>query len=160
MPYIIDGHNLIPRVGLHLDALDDEMALVEILREFCSVKKKRVEVYFDGAPPGQNGKRKFGYVTAHFVRKGRTADDAIRARLQKMGNAARNWTVVSSDREVITSAKSVRASHISADEFTQQIEDTKLITQSDPVEDKSLSGQEVEQWLDLFSSKTPPTEKL
>jgi len=51
MPYIIDGHNLIPRVGLRLDALDDEMALVEILRDFCRIKKKRVEVYFDGAPP-------------------------------------------------------------------------------------------------------------
>ena len=152
MPYIIDGHNLIPRVGLRLDALDDEMALVEILREFCRVKKKRVEIYFDGAPPGQNGTRKFGYVTAHFVRKGRTADDAIRARLQKMGNAARNWTVVSSDREVITSAKAVRANHISADEFAQQIEENKFIVQSDPSEEKAISKQEVEQWLTLFSS--------
>ena len=44
MPYIIDGHNLIPHVGLRLNALDDEMALVEMLREFCRVKKKRVEV--------------------------------------------------------------------------------------------------------------------
>lgn len=160
MPYIIDGHNLIPRVGLRLDALDDEMALVEMLREFCRVKKKRIDVYFDGAPPGQNGKRKFGYVTAHFVRRGRTADDAIRARLQKMGNAARNWTVVSSDREVITSAKSVRASHLSADEFAQKMENAKFIRQSDPGKDKSLSKQEVDQWLDLFSSKKPPTEKL
>lgn len=160
MPYIIDGHNLIPRVGLRLDALDDEMALVAILREFCRVKKKRIEVYFDGAPPGQNGQRKFGYVTAHFVRRGRTADDAIRARLQKMGNAARNWTVVSSDREVISSAKSVRASYISADEFAQQIEEAKYIGQSDAGEEKTISKQEVEQWLDLFSSKKPPTEKL
>ena len=122
MPYIIDGHNLIPKVGLRLDALDDEMALVEILREFCRVKKKRVDVYFDGAPPGENGTRKFGYVTAHFVRKGRTADDAIRSRLEKMGNSARNWTVVSSDREVLNSAKSARANRISSDEFAQQIE--------------------------------------
>jgi len=152
MPYIIDGHNLIPRVGLRLDAIDDEMALVEMLREFCRVKKKRVEIYFDGAPPGQNGTRKFGYVTAHFVRKGRTADDAIRARLKKMGNAARNWTVVSSDREVIASAKSVRASHISADEFAEQIEESKFIRQGDPNEDKAISKQEVAQWLALFSS--------
>jgi len=152
MPYIIDGHNLIPRVGLRLDALDDEMALVEILRDFCRIKKKRVEVYFDGAPPGENGTRKFGYVTAHFVRKGRTADDAIRARLEKMGKSARNWTVVSSDREVLNSARSAHASRISSDEFAQQIEDAKFNAQSDPSEDKSLSSQEVEQWLKLFSS--------
>ena len=152
MPYIIDGHNLIPRVGLRLDALDDEMALVEMLREFCRAKKKRVEVYFDGAPPGENGTRKFGYVTAHFVRKGRTADDAIHARLQKMGNAARNWTVVSSDREVLNSAKSARASRISSDEFAGQIEEAKFISFSDPSEDKVVSKQEVEQWLEIFTS--------
>ena len=156
MPYIIDGHNLIPRVGLRLDALDDEMALVEMLRKFCRVKKKRVEVYFDGAPPGQNGVRKFGYVTAHFVRKGRTADDAIHARLRKMGKSARNWTVVSSDREVITSAKSVRASYVSADEFAEQIEEANFLAQNAPCdsdEDKTLSTQEVEQWLAFFSSE-------
>ena len=91
-------------------------------------------------------------MTAHFVRKGRTADNAIHARLQKMGNAARNWTVVSSDREVLNSAKSVRAGRISADEFAQQIEDAKFVAQSDPSKDKALSTQEVEQWLKLFSS--------
>ncbi len=152
MPYIIDGHNLIPRVGLHLNALDDEMALVDMLREFCRIKRKRVEIYFDGAPPGQNGTRKFGYVTAHFVRKGRTADEAIHARLRKMEKSARNWTVVSSDREVIASAKFMRASYVSADEFAQQIEDARFIAQSDPTEDKALSPQEVDQWMKLFAS--------
>ncbi len=153
MPYIIDGHNLIPRVGLRLDALDDEMALIEILREFCRVKKKRVEVYFDGAPPGQNRTRKFGYVTAHFVRKGRTADDAIHARLRKMGKAARNWTVVSSDREVLFSAKSARAKEVNSDEFARQIEEAKFITFNNPAEEKKLSPQEVDQWMELFSTQ-------
>ena len=152
MPYIIDGHNLIPRVGLRLDALDDEMALVEMLREFCRVKKKKADIYFDGAPPGEDGTRKFGYVTAHFVRKGRTADSAIHARLIKMGNSARNWTVVSSDREVLASAKYVRASSISADEFAQQIESARFVAQSDPNEDKPLSKHEVDEWMKLFSS--------
>ncbi|MCP4142008.1 MAG: hypothetical protein GY755_17310 [Chloroflexi bacterium] len=152
MPYIIDGHNLIPRVGLRLDALDDEMALVEMLREFCRVKKKRAEIYFDGAPPGEDGTRKFGYVTAHFVRKGRTADSAIHARLRKMGNSARNWTVVSSDREVLASARYAHASVLSADEFAQQVENARFIAQSDPGEDKALSKHEVDEWMKLFSS--------
>ena len=155
MPYIIDGHNLIPHVGLHLNALDDEMALVDKLRTFCRLKKKRVEVYFDGAPPGENRSRKFGYVTAHFVRRGRTADEAIHARLRKMGNSARNWIVVSSDHEVIMSAKSARASHISSDEFAGQIEDAVFSARSDPNSaeaDKKLSVQEVDQWMALFSA--------
>ncbi|MBT3338744.1 MAG: hypothetical protein HN855_05175 [Anaerolineae bacterium] len=158
MPYIIDGHNLIPRVGLRLNAVDDEMALVEILREFCRVKKKRVEVYFDGAPPGENRTRKFGYVTAHFVRQGRTADDAIRARLLKMGKSAKNWTVVSSDREVLNSARSANAKRISADEFAQELEEAKFAAFENPTEDTTLSSKEVDQWLEIFSSNGKKTK--
>jgi predicted RNA-binding protein with PIN domain len=152
MPYIVDGHNLIPRVGLQLKAEDDEIALVEMLREFCRVRKKRVEVYFDGAPPGENRTRKFGYVTAHFVRQGRTADDAIRTRLRKMGKSAKNWTVVSSDREVLNSARAVQAKRISADDFAQEVMDAKFAAFENPSEERNLSSQEVKQWLDLFSS--------
>ena len=28
MPYLIDGHNLIPKLGLRLDELDDEIELI------------------------------------------------------------------------------------------------------------------------------------
>jgi predicted RNA-binding protein with PIN domain len=150
MPYIVDGHNLIPHVGLRLNAEDDELALIEMLREFCRVRKKRVEVYFDGASPGHANTRKFGYVTAHFIRKGHTADDAIRARLRKMGKAAKNWIVVSSDREVQTSARSVQAKRISAGEFARVIEEAKFVVYEDPSEDQTLSKGEVDQWLKLF----------
>ena len=153
MPYIIDGHNLIPHVGLRLNAEDDELALIKMLRDFCRVRKKRVEIYFDGAPPGHANTRKFGYVTAHFIRKGRTADDAIHARLRKMGKAAKNWIVVSSDREVQTSARSVQAKRISAGEFAREIEEAKFAVFEDPSEDQTLSKGEVDQWLKLFEEK-------
>jgi hypothetical protein len=52
MPYLIDGHNLIPKLGLRLDSMEDEMELVSILQEFCRLEDRQVEVYFDGAPPG------------------------------------------------------------------------------------------------------------
>ena len=153
MRYIVDGHNLIPHVGLRLNALDDELALVEMLREFCRVKKAQIEIYFDGAPPGHANTRKFGYVTAHFVRRGRTADDAIRARLRKMGKSAKNWTVVSSDREVLASARSVQAKRISSAEFAHQVEEAKFAVFENPTEDKKLSKGEVDQWLKLFGEE-------
>lgn len=153
MPYIVDGHNLIPKVGLRLDAVDDEMALIEMLREFCRVKKAKVEIYFDGAPPGNANTRKFGYVTAHFVRRGRTADDAIRARLLKMGKRAKNWTVVSSDREVQASARSVQAKRISSSEFAHQVQEAKFAVYENPTEDIKLSKGEVDQWLKLFGKE-------
>ena len=95
MPYLIDGHNLIPKVaGLSLKAVDDEMQLIELLQEFCRIGASRWR-YFDNSPPGQPGSGAFGPVTARFVREGRTADDAIAARLKRLGRSARNWTVVS-----------------------------------------------------------------
>ena len=53
MPFIVDGHNLIPKVpGLNLQDMEDELQLVELLQEFCRINRKQVEVYFDNAPPG------------------------------------------------------------------------------------------------------------
>src|ERR1051325_11606537 len=97
MPYLSDGHNLIPKIGLHLDSIDDEMELVAILQEFSKSGHKQVEVFFDGAPTSQAGTRKLGPITAHFVRLGTTADDAIRKRLKALGKSARNWAGVSSE---------------------------------------------------------------
>src|SRR5512140_502536 len=101
MPYLIDGHNLIPKLGLRLDSFDDELELVGRLNEYCRLSRKTgLEVYFDNAAPGSPETRRMGLLTAHFVRKPRIADEAIRLRLKKLGKAARNWTVVSSDRSV------------------------------------------------------------
>ena len=46
MPYLIDGHNLIPRLGLRLDSMDDEMELIAILQEFYRTERRQVEVFF------------------------------------------------------------------------------------------------------------------
>ncbi len=86
MPYLIDGHNLIPKIpGFSLRNLDDEIELVQKLQEFCRRSGKQVEVFFDNAPVGQARIQKYGLVKAHFVRSGRTADDAIISRLENLG---------------------------------------------------------------------------
>jgi predicted RNA-binding protein with PIN domain len=87
MAYLIDGHNLIAKIpGLNLYDIDDEVQLIQILQIFCRQSRKRVEVYFDNAPPGNVRTRKYGLVTAHFVRRGSTADAAIQSRLKKLGD--------------------------------------------------------------------------
>ena len=121
MPFLIDGHNLIPKLGLSLRSADDEMQLVALLQTFCRAERKSVEVYFDGAPAGQVGTRRLGLVTAHFVRLGSTADTSIRVRLKTLGRAARNWTVVTSDRQVQAEARAAGATIISSDEFARQV---------------------------------------
>ncbi len=153
MPYLIDGHNLIPKVGLHLNSPDDEMELVAILKEFARLKRQQVEVYFDGAPIGQAGTRKLGTVRAHFVPLGQTADSAIRSRLKKMEKDAKNWIIVSSDHEVQSAARVVRAQVVTSDEFVKML---RVATNSAPkanTENKKLSAQEVDEWLKLFREK-------
>jgi uncharacterized protein len=115
MPYLIDGHNLIAKTpGLSLQAFDDENQLIELLQDFCRTRRKPVEVYFDNAPVGQAAVRRFGQVTAHFVRQGSTADAAIHRRLVRLGKSAGNWTVVSSDRAVQTAARLAHAQVLSS----------------------------------------------
>lgn len=149
MPYLIDGHNLIPKLGLRLDSMDDEMELAAILQEFCRLERKQVEVYFDGAPAPHAGTRKLGTVTAHFVPLGTTADEAIRRRLRKMGKSAKNWTVVTSDHQVQAEARAVKADVISSDAFAKLLKAARASAPK-PAEDHKLSPQEVEDWLNLF----------
>ncbi len=125
MPYLIDGHNLIPKLGLRLDALDDELALIERLNEFCRLSRRgQVEVYFDNAPPGSILTRRYGQVTAHFVRRPVIADQAIRSRLDRLGHSARNWTVVTSDRELQGGSRSRGAKVVSSEEFARTVIET------------------------------------
>jgi len=153
MPYLIDGHNLIPKLGLHLDSPDDEMELVAILQNFARLKRQQVEVYFDGAPIGHAGTRSLGTIRAHFVRLGQPADNAIRARLNKMGKSAKNWIVVSSDREVQSAARVNQAQYISSEEFARTLRETQNTASKVKASDKKMSAQEVEDWLKLFSDK-------
>ncbi len=152
MPYLIDGHNLIPKLGLRLDSMDDEMELVAILQEFSRLERRQVEVYFDGAPTPHAGTRKLGTVTAHFVPLGTTADDAIRRRVKKMGKSAKNWTVVSSDRQVQADARAAQADITSSDAFAILLRQARNSAPK-PAEDRKLSKQEVDDWLKLFEQR-------
>jgi len=152
MPYLIDGHNLIPKLGLSLDSVDDEMELVAILQEFCRLERRQVEVYFDGAPVGHAGTRSLGTVKAHFVPLGQTADNAIRARLKKMGKDTKNWSVVSSDRQVQTDAYSLRAQTISSEEFAKLLAYARSSAPKPEPSQSGLSSTEINEWLDIFKS--------
>ena len=154
MPYIIDGHNLIPKVaGLSLGDMDDEQQLVKLLQEFCRIKQKQVEVYFDNAPAGSSGPRTYGCVVARFVRQGRTADQAIKEKLHRLGGEARNWTVVSSDREVRASARSARAKSMRVEEFSQRLNEvTAGGSHNSADHETGLSSEEVDKWIELVGA--------
>jgi predicted RNA-binding protein with PIN domain len=153
MPYLIDGHNLIPKIPtLSLSYIDDEIQLIEMLQVFCQRKQKKVEVYFDHAPPGQPKVRSYSSVIAHFIREQTTADSAIRYRLNLLGKQARNWTVVSSDHSVQLFARSARAKVLSSEEFASLLinvlhENPKP---SKPDQPSPINDAEIAEWLTMF----------
>ncbi len=156
MPYLIDGHNLIPKTpGLSLSAVDDEIQLVELVRSFCLKRRKKAEVFFDKAPAGEARQQNFGPVTAHFIRQGRTADDAIRDWLAKLGRNARNWSVVTSDHAVQAAAREVHAQVISSESFAQELlhEVRNAAVGAKAGETEPIREEEVEYWLNRFNRK-------
>ena len=156
MPYLIDGHNLIPKIpGLMLEDVDDENQLLELLIKFCQHQGKHVEVFFDNPPPGGLRARNYGMVVARFVRQGTSADEAIRGRLVRLGRAARNWTVVSSDQEIQVEARAVRAHYISSEAFAELLLKTLDEAHKDKGEheENNMDPKELDDWLKLFNSE-------
>jgi predicted RNA-binding protein with PIN domain len=159
MRYVVDGHNLIPKVGLNLASADDELELVQLLQQFSRTSRARVEVFFDGAPGGQAGTRRLGIIVAHFVRAGTTADSAIGVWLHDLHHAAHNWTVVSSDREVQHAARNAGAKAISSDAFARLLQDERRKQQESPKrasgkESGTLSADELQEWISLFRKRS------
>jgi predicted RNA-binding protein with PIN domain len=154
MALIIDGHNLIAQLpGISLADPEDEEKLINLLQAYCRVKRKKVEVYFDRAPAGYAGKERHGLVLAIFVPSGTTADEAIMARLKKLGKKARNMKVVSSDRQVQAATRAAHAMVVASDEFV--IEWQSIVAEKPDLDprNKPLTQEEVEAWEDIFENR-------
>ncbi|BBB49355.1 NYN domain-containing protein [Pelolinea submarina] len=147
MPYLIDGHNLIPRVrGLNLQQLDDEQALIARLETFFQSQRKQAVVYFDQAQPGGSPDLKRAFLKVHFVRPPAIADTAILQHLRRLKGEARNWVVVSSDNEVRRGAEHLGARVLSSEEFAVllNVKREKSKKRIEP------SGDDIDFWLKQF----------
>jgi len=155
MPYLIDGHNLIPKVpGMSLEALDDEDRLIEALQVYVRVSRHKVEVFFDQAPPTRGGRKTVGLVVVHYVRSGKLADQAILDRLRQLGHAARNWSVVTSDRQVQAGAREQGAQVVSSEHFSAEMRAAFNQAQVAQKENPAPPGpDELEDWMRLFRDR-------
>ena len=155
MPYLIDGHNLIPHIpGIKLSDPDDEKGLLRVLGEFARGRRSRIEVFFDQAPLTMVKSQTFGPLKAHFVNAGTTADQAIKNRLSQLGRSARNWTVVSSDREILAEARSLHCPIIRSPEFARMLQDGNppQISGDEKTDQPKVSQSDIDYWLDQFGS--------
>lgn len=152
MPYLVDGHNLIPHVpGLSLQDMDDEEKLLNLLADFARTEQVAIEVYFDRAAPGYVGTRISGRVKAVFVSTHTIADEQIIKRIHSLGGSVKNWTVVTSDRRIQGEARTKRAQVVEAAEFVLRMATARRIHPSADTTMPTLSPDEVDEWLNLFA---------
>ncbi len=152
MTLVIDGHNLVPKIpGLHLRDMDDETQLLQLVQQYCRLRRNSAELFFDGLLPGMPGVKTGGLVHVHSVPKSMTADQAIIQFLSAQGRNAKNYTLVSSDRRVQAEARSLGCAILSSDQFSAELVNTlSQIVEEKKKQDKPLSAAEVEDWLTLF----------
>lgn len=147
MPYLIDGHNLIGQTpGLSLEDPDDEARLVQLVKRFCSRRKKKATVIFDRGLPGGSSPLSGGGVEVRFAPLSSTADALIRRRLRELPDA-KNWTVVTSDVEVARTARAKGARVTSSAEFAAEMAAADARVEKGEAD---LSKDEVARWEEIF----------
>ena len=151
MPYLIDGHNLIGQLpDIDLADPDDEWALIERLWEFCRANRAQATVYFDRGEPLSRDPPSQAGLTVHFVRGGIEADAAVTGHLRRLGGAAKNWTVVSSDRRLAQAARQAGARWLSSEAFVRT-HLTGPTAGPPPEKPDGVNEHDIDEWLDLFS---------
>jgi len=164
MHYLIDGHNLIAKLpDISLEDPYDEAKLVLQLRSWMAAgRNRRITVIFDGGLPGGEWRQlSSGRLKAVFSSENSTADALLRKRVYQVQDSGA-YTLVSSDREVLSAAKSRRMRYMTAEQFAQsmarskqryQIKETDAVAESEL--DQTLTNEEVAEWLQLFESAEP-----
>jgi len=161
MHYLIDGHNLIAQMpDIAMDDPNDEALLVLRLRSWVAGSRKRlITVIFDrGLPGGRSRFLSSGQLNVIFATEGQTADALLINRVRRAKNPA-EFTLVSSDRQVLKEARARRMKHTSAKAFARRLADALQKRQaqvkpapSDETDDPALSQEEVAEWLQLFEA--------
>jgi predicted RNA-binding protein with PIN domain len=151
---MIDGHNLIGKLpDISLDDPNDEALLVQKLAGFAARTGKNCLVVFDHGLPGGSSRMSTRSVQVVFASGRSSADRVMMERIRKIPDPL-NWTVVTSDHDVMNTARIFRMKTLHSEEFAvmleyapPQVEDVGEAT------DVHLSEAEVDEWLDMFGGK-------
>lgn len=153
--YLIDGHNLIGQIpGIDLADPDDEIRLVERLKQFTARHRCRCTVVFDGGLPGGKA-RSLGNsrVEVIFAHSGTNADRIILERLRQHPDG-QTLTVVSNDQLIRSEAVRLKMKVLSASEFARRLNERPATPDwDDKPPDGPPSPAEIREWERLFSSR-------
>ncbi len=151
MPYLIDGHNLIPKTpGLSLDDPHDEAKLVALVRRHCMRERRKATIIFDGGLPGGVSNLSNSDVTVVFASdRHASADDLILNRIATEKNPA-GLIVVTSDQRLAEAARARRMTVRPSGEFARALKPGASAKKTE--KESGLSGDDVDEWEKFFSS--------
>lgn len=151
MPYMIDGHNLIGKLpDISLDDPNDEALLVQKLAGYCARVDKQCVVVFDHGLPGGTSRMSTRTVQVVFASGRSTADRVMIERIGKVPDP-KNWTVVTSDQDVMTAARRHGMQTMHSESFANLlVAPPKKVVDAGEAAEVRLSEAEVDEWLDLF----------
>lgn len=155
MPFLIDGHNLIAALpDIELDDPDDEAKLVLKLRAWAGHERRKATIVFDGGVTGGLSRTLSGggLEVVFAAREHTIADRIIMERLRRLRDAP-NWTVVSSDHEVLDAARRAGARVLTSQEFAARLAPAPPAPHEKP---ERVAPAEVTEWLKVFGDAAEP----
>jgi len=164
---VIDGYNLIqaaPELFQKMATLENRREhLLKLLISTPQIKKSRVTVVFDGkSPVGKPAKYNIQGIGVIFSGDQQEADQIIQQIIRTRASSQK-LVIISSDHEIVNTARDHHAQSQTAREFWQKIrkksispkqrQKSALTTQSE------LSDREVQEWLNIFQRKQPSDDE-
>lgn len=144
MPYLIDGNNLMPLLGV-----GERKELLEETARFAQTKKVKITVVFDGAeedffPDGSS----FKGVKIFYARRNSDADTRIK-NLVENSKERRTLIVVTNDRSLSDYCRRSGAKVLSAKEFKLKLNEiqTQKINQ---MRHEGVKENELAEWMRYF----------
>jgi len=161
MPYLIDGHNLIGSMpDINLDDPEDETRLIQMIDRFLFKVRKSATVYFDQHSPGSQRRFKSGRLQVEFSTSPHTADHAIQNRLRQLKGEARNYTVISSDHEVLQAAREAGAQVIESHTFVRHLVGPPITGDENGKPECSLTPEDIGYWQKMFGDPSKNDKNL
>ena len=156
MNYIIDGYNLghkLPKAASWLKQGDTDKAVTVILNyvQAALSGSGQIIVVFDGQAGPHVHPGSFGSIRIKFSRKPQTADDIIREFIRSHPKPEQ-WTVISSDNEILYTAKDMGAKIRTSRDFAAQSGPGGK--QNEHSEKYDPGSVDVDAWLKLFNGES------
>jgi predicted RNA-binding protein with PIN domain len=158
MHYIIDGYNLAFKIENIYKTINQGQTqkaisqLVHFVRSVLNKKNSKIIIVFDGQTTNPFDKQEYPGVEVIFSKKPQTADDIIRNFIRNTANKNK-WTVISSDTEIIYTAKDHGAKSITADNFLKMKSTTPKKDTLKSIELKrNPDNIDMDYWRKIFNS--------